>query len=152
MWIDAPRTGLISRMSGLLRNTAVTAPTLGIVASVSNGSVPLGARRMSNPRETSSSRNDSRIPVASITMSSSIAAATATPSTARTVRARCLMSDARASVSRTQRPSRTSGGVRTSRNDASTPAAAPRKSDNETATATISGVTIENSSGVRYSP
>ena len=59
-----------------------------IEASVSNGSVPRGVRRIWKPRLRSSSRNDSRIPVESITMSSSIAAAIATPSTASIVRAR----------------------------------------------------------------
>jgi hypothetical protein len=64
---------------------AVASP---IVASVSNGSVPRGARRIWYPRDTSSSRNDARIPLASITMSSSIAADTATPAMARRVRPR----------------------------------------------------------------
>ena len=63
----------------------------------------------------------------------------ATPSTARIVRARCRTSEASASVSLTQRPNRTSGGVRTRRTDANTPAAAPSRSDSATATPTMSG-------------
>jgi hypothetical protein len=123
--------------------------TPGIVASVSNGRVPFGASLMSYPRETSSSRNDSRIPVASITISSSIAAAIATPNTASMVRPRWRMSDACASVALTQRPNNARGGVRTSRSEARSPTPTPSTKESPTASATIGGVMTEKWSGVR---
>jgi hypothetical protein len=64
------------------------------------------------------------------------------------VRDRCLTSDAFASVSLTQRPNNVSGGVRTRRSDAASPAASPSTSDSETAKATIGQVMIENWRGV----
>ena len=126
----------------------VAAAPGGIDASVSNGSVPFGASLISKPRDINSCRKDSRIPDASITMSSSIAAAIATPRTASTVRDRCRVREARARVSLTQRPNSVSGGVRTRRHDAASPAVIPSTSESDTAKATIGGVRIENSSGV----
>jgi hypothetical protein len=69
-----------------------------MVASVSKGRVPFGATRSWNPSRSRKPRNDSRIPVESITMSSSSAAETATPSTARMVRTRWRRSVAEARV------------------------------------------------------
>jgi len=126
----------------------VTPATSAIVASVSNGRVHFGDSLISNPRDISSSRNDSRIPDASITMSNSIAAATATPSTARMVRDWCLTNDALASVIRTQRPNKVSGAARTRRSDAASPAITPSTRESDTANATIGPVMIENWSGV----
>ena len=56
--------------------------------------LPFGAIRRSKPRLVSNDLNDSRIPLESMTMSSRSAAETATPATARRVRARCPLSDA----------------------------------------------------------
>src|SRR5579883_555476 len=86
-WSCAPSTGVATAMSGLARSVRRSPSASPIVASVSIGSVPLGAIRRSKPCTRRNRRNDSRIPVASITMSRRSAAATATPRTARTVRA-----------------------------------------------------------------
>jgi len=76
-----------------------------------DGSVPLGASRSWKPCATSSERNDSRMPLDSMTMSSSMPAETATPSTARRVRARWRTSEAMARVNSIgQRPNSASGG------------------------------------------
>jgi hypothetical protein len=141
-------TGLIVSMSGFDARVAATAVTPGIDASVSKGSVPFGDSLISNPRDIRSCRKDSRIPDESITISSSMAAAIATPSTASRVRERCRVREARARVSCTQRPNNASGGVRTNRHDAARPAAMPSSSESDTANAIMGSVRIENSSGV----
>ncbi len=51
-----------------------------------------------------------------------------------------------------QRPNSASGGVRTSRRAASQPATMPSTSESATASRTMSPVTIEKRSGVRYTP
>ena len=59
-----------------------------MVASVSNGRVPLGASRSWKPCDVSNDPNDTRMPLESMTMSRSMAALTDTPRMASTVRAR----------------------------------------------------------------
>src|SRR6478672_7700299 len=93
-----PSTGLAATTGGRARTTASTLSAPRIVASVSKGSVPRGERRSWNPCESSRPRKDSRIPLESMTMSSSMAAETATPRIASTVRVRWRASEASASV------------------------------------------------------
>ena len=133
------------------RSSATRLSAERMVASVSKGSVPFGDSRSWNPWESSKLRNDSRMPLESMTMSSSIAAETATPRMASAVRARWRMSDESARVAIiAQRPNRVSGAVCASRRAASQPETTPSTSDSATARSTMSPVTMEKRSGVRY--
>mgnify|MGYP006947665322 CR=1 FL=1 len=92
------------------------------------------------------------MPVASITMSSSSAAATAMPSIANVVRAGCRRSVAEAIRNRIgQRPMSDKGDDFTSRQPAAAPEPMPSTSERPVANAKICGVSSANTNGVRYS-
>src|SRR5688572_32338664 len=73
-YTEVPRTAPAAATDGSARSLRIVVWTSPSVASVSNGNVPLGERRIWYPLAVSSSAKDFSMPPLSITMSSSRAA------------------------------------------------------------------------------